>query len=321
MSYRCERDETISDGVRRIAHEQIGKALAGLDDPSRDEVVEAVHDVRKRCKKLRGLVRLVRPAMGDDYKQANVAFRDAARQLSSIRDAHALLGTFDDLLAATPAPSSADALQAVRDGLVARDEAATDAVTGDDERVGRARDLLDQARRDISRWQLSDDIDDVIGGLSKTYGRGRDRLADCVDDPSDHNLHQWRKRAKYTWYHVRLLRDTAPSMLEPLASRFHDLSDALGDDHDLAVLIETFRAAPDDFGGKGAIHEAQLLIEGHRIDLQRRALRLGARLYAEPTDAFGARIAAYHQAWMAHGDELKIGAMSDVEPDRDAVAV
>ena len=47
-----------------------------------------VHDVRKRCKKVRGLLRLVRPGLGPDYRRANADVRDAARELSSLRDAH-----------------------------------------------------------------------------------------------------------------------------------------------------------------------------------------------------------------------------------------
>lgn len=317
MSYRFERNETISEGVRRIASEQLQSALDGLEAPARDEVAGVVHDVRKHCKKLRGLVRLVRPAMGDQYRPVNVLIRDAARYLSSIRDAHALLATFDDLLTASTAPASTPALQAVRNGLVARAEAATDAVTDDDERVQRARALLRQAHEGVAYWPLSDDVADVIGGLSKTYARGRKRLADCIADPSDGNLHEWRKRAKYSWYHVRLLQDAAPSVLGPLADRFHDLSDAIGSDHDLAVLTGIFRSAPDEFGGADAVREAQLLIDGHRLDLQRRAVRLGVRLYVETPEAFGARMAGYHDAWMTHGPELETGDIAAVAPDGD----
>lgn len=317
MSYRFERTETISEGVRRIANEQLQSALDGLEAPARDEVAGVVHDVRKHCKKLRGLVRLVRPAMGDQYRPVNVLIRDAARYLSSIRDAHALLATFDDLLAASTAPASTPALQAVRDGLVARAEAATDAVTDDDERVQRARALLRQAHEGVAYWPLSDDVADVIGGLSKTYARGRKRLADCIADPSDGNLHEWRKRAKYSWYHVRLLQDSAPSVLGPLADSFHDLSDAIGSDHDLAVLTGIFRSAPDEFGGAGAVREAQLLIDGHRLDLQRRAVRLGVRLYVETPEAFGARMAGYHGAWLTHGPELPTGDIAALAPDGD----
>jgi CHAD domain-containing protein len=311
MAYRFNAGEAIPDGVRRIAGEQLSRAFARLDDPGSEGIEETVHDLRKRCKKLRGLVRLVRPAMGDSYSEANAKFRDAARGLSSIRDAHALLATFDDLVEAS-GDATPSQVADVRAGLELRAEAATEAVTTDDERVRRARVLLKDAQGDIDGWPLDDDPTTLAGGIAKTYGRGRKRFAEGLEKPSDEQLHEWRKRIKYTWYHVRLLRDAAPSVLEPLAKRFHDLSDVLGDDHDLAVLTAQLRADPADFGGDDAVHPTILLIDGRRADLQRRAFPLGARLYAEPPSAFAERMAAYWRAWQDHGDEMEAGEIADL---------
>jgi hypothetical protein len=119
---------------------------------------------------------------------------------------------------------------------------------------------------------------------------------------------------------VRLLQDSAPSVLGPLADSFHDLSDAIGSDHDLAVLTGMFRSAPDEFGGAEAVREAQLLIDGQRADLQRRAVRLGVRLYVETPEAFGARMAGYHHAWMTHGPELDTGEIAALAPSDEAAA-
>jgi CHAD domain-containing protein len=86
MAYRFMLNEPIPQAERRIAHEQLNKACEQLDRADSAELGEAVHDVRTRCKKLRGLIRLVRPAMKDvEYRSANTAFRDAARLLSPIR--------------------------------------------------------------------------------------------------------------------------------------------------------------------------------------------------------------------------------------------
>ncbi|MEZ4569166.1 MAG: hypothetical protein R2849_02320 [Thermomicrobiales bacterium] len=62
MAYRLEPDEALDVGVRRIATEQVEKALAELDDSDLDRHA-TVHQVRKRCKKIRGLLRLVRPGL------------------------------------------------------------------------------------------------------------------------------------------------------------------------------------------------------------------------------------------------------------------
>lgn len=64
MAYRIDPGADLQEELRAIARDQVEAALSDLSDPT-DDVVAAVHDCRKRCKKLRGLVRLVRPALGE----------------------------------------------------------------------------------------------------------------------------------------------------------------------------------------------------------------------------------------------------------------
>lgn len=315
MAYEFQIDESLSAGVRRVAHEQFDDALGLLEQPAEHGIETAVHRARKACKKVRGLVRLVRPAMGDDYHRANVAVRDAARELSSLRDAHALLATFDDLVAAHPTVLTARSARSVRSALAHRADAASRELTGSDQRLLRARHLLTAERDRVARWALSDDVDIVAGGVAKTYARGRALLAECLDEATDERLHQWRKRTKYSWYHVRLLRPCAPSVLGPLGARLHDLSDGLGDDHDLAVLGAQLTAAPDDFGGAAVVTETIGVLAGRRADLQRRSRSLGVRLYVEPPEAFAERVAGYWTVWRRHGTELAVGELADLAAD------
>ena len=97
MAYRFEREfATIQDGVRQLAVELIDEAIDCAGGKGKD-VHETVHSLRKSCKKLRGLIRLVRPVF-DDYRAENAAFRDAGRELSFLRDAGVLIETYDGLL-------------------------------------------------------------------------------------------------------------------------------------------------------------------------------------------------------------------------------
>jgi hypothetical protein len=85
----------------------------------------------------------------------------------------------------------------------------------------------------------------VAGGLCKTYGRGRNALHAAYAEPSDESFHEFRKRAKYHWYHLRLLRRIWRDMLGVQREAADELSDLLGDDHDLAVLRNTLLAEPE----------------------------------------------------------------------------
>jgi hypothetical protein len=195
------------------------------------------------------------------------------------------VSTFDDLVAAHAHQMSADGLSGIKGGLSARAEFTSRKARDHETRIRRARDLLENIRSRVDGWALDDHFEPVSAGLAKTYKRGRNRFNDSLDQPSDENLHEWRKRVKYSWYHMRLLRDSAPSMLRPFANKLHDLSDVLGDDHNLAVLTDELCSSHDEFGGAGEVHEALRIIDGRRADLERRAFRLGARLYVESAPA------------------------------------
>lgn len=307
MPYRLQRDESIVEGVRRIGWEQSDSAIERLTDV--EDLAAAVHDVRKRCKKLRGLVRLVRPGMEGEYERANTAFRDAARRLAPLRDAHALAATFDEMLSVSPVDP--DDFASVRAALSENVERAN--TRGDvSERIERATELIAGGTGRIHRWELDDSLAAVAAGVRKTYKRGRRRLGDSVDNGTVEDRHEWRKRVKYGWYHTRLLRNAAPSILRPLARSLHDVSDALGDDHDLAVLAAQIEADPARFGDDRTVAATLRLLVGWQSELQSRATSLGRRIYVESPKQHARRIACYVDVWMECGDESAAGEMSDI---------
>ena len=79
MAYRLNLSDDLAGSVRRAATEQLDGAIEQLAD-GRDDPVEAVHDVRKRLKKTRSLLRLARPSMRSrDHRRENRALRDRGR--------------------------------------------------------------------------------------------------------------------------------------------------------------------------------------------------------------------------------------------------
>jgi hypothetical protein len=207
----------------------------------------------------------------------------------------------------------------VRSGLAARAEEASRA---EDRQAGAgsAAELFRAGGAQVAGAGLDARGWEAIGpGLERTYRAGRHALArvgrNGASAPAD--VHEWRKRTKDAWYHVRLLGPAAPSILDPLDDRFHDLSDALGDAHDLVVICARLRDAPERFGGEGPVRAACELAEARRADLEQRAARLGARLYAEKPGAYTARIGAYWQVWHEAGAEPSVGGLADLFPPTD----
>lgn len=325
MGYAFGWDESVSDAVRRVAHEQAEGAIARLDAIGDDEVdvPDAIHEARKCCKRIRGLVRLVRTAMGDDYGRVNAVARDAARVLSDVRDAHALVETFDALLAVRPDRASEDGIHSVRAALVEDAERATLAVVRDPTAVDAARDLLATLQAGIDDWALEGDLDAAIAdGATRTANRAGarfDEVTHAAGPPDDELLHEWRKRVKYTWYHASLLEPASPRLLGAQADMLHAVSGALGDDHDLAVLADGLR---DDstYVGVGSLEATMSLVEEARADLQRRAVAAGARIHAEPARAWGGRLVALARTSRVHGPEPAIGGLRDVHDTVDGSA-
>jgi CHAD domain-containing protein len=59
------------------------------------------------------------------------------------------------------------------------------------------------------------------------------------DERSLESLHEWRKRVKDVWYHLRLLQPVCGRTVRGQAKEASRLADVLGEDHDLGVLNMT----------------------------------------------------------------------------------
>lgn len=85
-----------------------------------------------------------------------------------------------------------------------------------------------------------------------------------MDSPNAENLHSLRKRIKYHWYHLRLLKDIWPSAMKPLLRQADSIADRLGEDHDLAVLDQTITNNRESFGEEDAVNAFLGLVRMHR---------------------------------------------------------
>ena len=238
MSYRFQVNESLADGLPRIAGEQVERAMAELKEEETN-VPEAVHQVRKRCKKIRGVLRLVRGSFADSYQQENTWFRDLARGLSGARDRQAVLTCFDKLCDYFSEDLETNAFAVVRHVLAERRAEAHEGAELS-QRVRETTMALQRARGRVAGWRLDDDgFAAVEQGLARTYRRARKALRASYRSPTPEHFHEWRKRLKYHWYHLRLLRQLWPAPMKGLAVEAKQLADLLGDDHDLAVLRAT----------------------------------------------------------------------------------
>ncbi|HEV7344532.1 MAG TPA: CHAD domain-containing protein [Devosia sp.] len=272
-----------------IASQQIDKALRECDD-DKIELGELVHKLRRRCKKLRGLVRMAKPHF-KQWKRENRAFRDAARSLSGRRDAAVLGETFSDLLTFD---SKRDGGGRIGEGQAARlGKRFADRVGEPPKGEDRIRFLksfvkiFKAAAKRAKSWSLSGHGFDKIGdGVEETYQRMRDGLRQAEAQPTAELMHAWRKDTKYHWQHVGLLHRAAPEVLEPRKKALDQLGELLGDHHNLVVLTEALAKRRNVKTVRRVIRERQKLLAAD-------ALVLGRQLVAEKPALLRTRLEQY----------------------------
>ncbi len=301
MKYELERHESPADGIRRIILERVDYVYDLMTRPAPTRET-AVHQARKSFKRIRAALRLVRDEIGQDwYRRENIFYRDASRLLAAVRDSTVMvltLGDVTDQFAHVVAPQEFDS---IRFKLLARHERIAHELLDEQDVLATVAGLMAEGRPRIEETPIgAAGFAAFDNGLRRVYRRGRRALELTLADPDDPvKFHQWRKRVKYLWYHMDILRPAWPVMLHDTARELHIVSDFLGDAHDLVQLKATLLSENELFAAENNLVALLALIDRRRSSLERASWTLGQRLYYERPREFVGRIGAYWDAWQA----------------------
>ena len=306
-------------GLRDAALRQFDLAIPPLVEG--EDADRAIHGARKAMKRLRAMLRLVRPVIGNQrYRAENDYLRDTARVLSPLRDARVMVDTVVLLRDRFESQLRPTAFESVEDRLQSRLERTRASMVHDSGALRTTAYALRSARARYAAWPVGDDVvsdshpsipnrfESVGVGLATIYARGRDEMRTAVEHRTAHNFHWWRKRAKYLRYQSELLFPMWPDMMEGQVQALDHLGEALGAEHDLAqlllLLVQHPEVCPDPT-------ERALLValsQHRRRELQAAAITMGARVYAEKPANFTKRMSVYWDAWM---EERAVGMSID----------
>lgn len=268
----------------RILYEKIDDSLLFIEELPVN-AVESVHNIRKNIKRIRALLRLVRPGLNPDlFTAENAAFRDIGRLLSDSRDSAVLLDTFrvvfmssQDAPAELPIHPDLEQLAGDLEAKYQADYAA----------LGRNQNLFNQLRTGFTErraaWELPPlnlNFADLIAGLTQTYRAGRkDFMMVYTTDPSPRAFHEWRKQVKYLWHQHELLADLYIRQPDFEYSTFalDHLAGILGKAHDVAELEAWLSAHPAASTLTGLLREAQF----SRIDFEGAARPHGGAIFVQ----------------------------------------
>lgn len=280
VGYRYRKSEDLGPGTRRIARELVSGVSRLLDDGNVAPEA-ATHEARKTIKKLRGLLRLVRPVLLDDamFAEADRTLRKAAKQLARYRDADVVrhtLRALDDAPEESGAPTLIDALSVADEPPGAKVPTRAKAFAEFRVWLGRFLGL-------VTGWQfLTPSLSGLERGYRSTLDAARGCMHEAIDDPSEERFHEWRKMAKYHGYHIALLAGLDAKRANARASKCDALQDILGRHHDFAVLKKKIKPQVVDQQGRKAFRRLKKRMKVESSKLAAEARALGDELFTLP---------------------------------------
>jgi len=282
MAYILQANKQTASELRRIVIEQIDQAMSVHVDKQlhRDA---AVHQARQQCKKLRAVLQLMKfgNVLPDLTKFENARIRDAAAKLANLRDAQAVLKTFDEFRQLSTQGVSSRVLNETSQVLSQRRASIHSGAQADGWIEGFIVEM-GEARRRANLWKLDQvRVSDLMRGFAKSHRRSRKAMRACRRSPTDETYHDWRKWSKYQLYQSLLLEQFLTRSIKRRVSKLNRLGKLLGVDHDLAVLRHELVQSPDFNSVRQLVNFGELLcaIDNRRKHLQTRSLRIGKRVY------------------------------------------
>ena len=208
-----QADEPLRAGLLRVADNLVKNAVERIRNPTGNRV-EDLHFVRVTIKRLRAILRLIRPAINKRaFDRENVRLRTVARRLSIARDADVARQTLATLPFAKQSEmdSAAVALAGFKEnGAPEADMSETMKMTALD---------LDQTRRNLHRLRISrHEWKAIEPGVRKVYRQCRKRMKRALGHGDDDAYHKWRIRIKSLYYELQMLQSVWPARLTKMVA-------------------------------------------------------------------------------------------------------
>ena len=294
MPYRIRPDNAFGEDVRLLLRCLLNGAVTGLTEQP-NGVHEAVHEARKKFKRIRNLYRLVGADNKELRRQENARLRDAGRSLSKVRDAAALIETIDVLSAAALNAEEEGAVAKAREALIARRDRIASSETDFQDKLSGVIEACGAALREVDSLSLPNRPRPAARLLAKGWKKGLVRaqtaLETCEGSGHGEAFHDLRKAAQAYWMNLSLMRDLWPSAMASKRKDAKKLVDVLGHDQDLSVLTSVLDDEPELCGDGEALSFLLAMIIRCQQQLRREALEFANIVFAELPEREAAIIA------------------------------
>jgi CHAD domain-containing protein len=294
MAYRLRPAKSFTDEFRSVAESQLSHAIRLLEDQP-DGPHEAVHDARKRFKRVRALYRLIQPDAKTFRRQENTRIRDMAQTLSAVRDATALVETVDYLAGHAGSPEELAALTAASRALTERRDRIASEEHDLPAKMAAAADTCRAAIAVLDDLDLDDDPHKSAKRLARAWKDQREKalgaLAGCEEHGDAETYHELRKCGQTYWMHLSLLGGIWPSAMLAKQKQAKALVDLLGHEHDLSVLTGLVNESPELFGDSDTLARVLGAIITRQQALRHEALQAAHEVFADSAETESGLIA------------------------------
>lgn len=277
---------------------QLRKALSALcADLSAAAEGSGAHIARKRLKLSRGLLRMMRPAIGEEvFRREDDTLRQVSHALAPLRHKEAM-GEAIRKLASSEGVEAA-VIQALADAIERLE--LSEATATNPDRIAAALVDIEGLRARTADWPLPKrDIRMFAVGMQECYARARKRLREGLATGEVTLLHDARKSIIHHYHHLDLLKPLWPKLLAVWQAELHQLREALGDLNDLDELDGLLARGGITLADPSITEAASRLIGARREHLTAEIGKDSGHLFAESPRCFGARMTALWEEWQA----------------------
>jgi CHAD domain-containing protein len=286
MSFELHHRKRVNKELKSLTRRQLGRAGRLLADSNASTFKTAVHESRKSVKKVRAILNVFEQSGAEIPRKDEQRLKRAGRELSALRDAAAIVETFDRVRRRYPTSLSEHTYGILRRGLV-RAGVQQERRARRDGVAAHAARQLDKTRKAAKRWTApAFDLPELFFVIAASYRRSRKAMKRASESGRSAAIHAWRKELKLFWHQLRLVQPLTAG-IAPLVGELKRLETELGEDHNLVVLGATLRGCRDLRSMHADVAQVAQLAARMRPPLRRRAFALGRRLHRRKPGAFG----------------------------------
>jgi CHAD domain-containing protein len=308
------RRESVRSGLLRISRRHVTTALQRIDHPKKADRTEDIHQVRVHGKRLRALLRLLKPVTNvEAVKRENARLREVGRSLAGFRDTFVAGQTFQNIFedAAPRQMKDAARLLGVKPHSAKSKADLAVALKAAAKSLRRTADEIRRLPISARGWAA------IAPGLEKSYRRARADYKKCAQHGAGHLgdcFHAWRKRVKDLGYQLEILANLPDKDVQRLRKDFRRLGALLGDDHDYLVFAERVREREAHYEDLANFRPVRKRLKRRLKELRAKEFGLAKALFADKPGIWITLLYDHWRGWKNPNADDLVLTIERVEP-------